>query len=101
MQSQNLPRSSQQNRLYHELVGQIHKLSSLKVYDGRFELGGYHNPIELRPCGFSYDSFKNLMKQLDLEYLKDDRGIAVSSTKLSKEEINKHILFLEVLLMDR
>ena len=101
MQSQNLLRSSQQNKLYHELVTQLWNTKELKVYDGRFELGGYHNPIQLRPCGFSYDSFRNLIKQLDLEYLKDDRGIAVSSTKLSKEEINKHILFLEVLLMDR
>lgn len=100
MQSQNLQRSSQQNKLYHELVGQIHKLNKLKVYDGRFELGGYHNPIEIRPCGFGYNSFRNLLKQLDLEYEKDNNGIAISSTKLTKEDISKHIMFLEVLLVE-
>ena len=41
--------------------------------------------------------FRNFMKQLDLDYRKDEEGLAVSSTKLSTEELGSHINFLDAL----
>jgi|FLOH01.1.fsa_nt_gi hypothetical protein len=91
-----MQRSIQQNRLYHELASQLWKTNNLQVWDGRFLQYGYPNPIVLRPSGFSYDSFRDLLKQLDFSYPKQD-SIGISSAKLDKQQINSHILFLEVL----
>jgi hypothetical protein len=90
-------RNNQQNKLYHTLATQLWRTSKLQVWDGRFLEYGYQNPIVLRPNGFSYDSFRDLLKQLDFSYPKCEKHIGVSSAKLDKQQINSHILFLEVL----
>lgn len=93
-------RSLQQNKLYHEYAGQLHKLKTLSVWDGRFAEYNYPNPFRLRPTAFSYDTFRDIMKMLDFEYTKDEQGRPISSTKLTVEIMNKHILFLQVLLYE-
>lgn len=94
-------RSIQQNRLYHEYAGQLYKLKQVSVYDGRFAEHNFPNPFKLRPSAFSYDTFRDIMKMLDFEYPKDEQGRPISSTKLTVETMNKHITFLEVLLMEK
>jgi len=91
-------RSIQQNKLYHEYTGQLHKLKTLSVWDGRYQQNGYQNPFRLRPTAFSYDTFRDIMKALDMEYRRDSKGIPVSSTKLSVDEMSSHILFLQCLI---
>lgn len=93
-------RSSQQNKLYHELAHQVHNLKEVKVWDGEFVIYGYPNPFVLRPRNINYDDFRDLMKQLDKMYPKDDKGLALSSTKTSKDEMTSHIMFLEALLYE-
>ena len=67
------------------------------VYDGRF---GPRNPVTFSPVVFTYDEFRVWMAELDLEFNRDESGKPVSSTKLNIEEMNSHIMFLEVLLME-
>ena len=93
-------RSISQNKLYQEFSSQLHKRTRLLVYNGEFELLGYPNPLVVRPRRLSYNDFRNLLKQVDLEYKKDENGVALSSTKLSIEEMNDHISWLEVLLIE-
>lgn len=89
-----MQRSTQQNKLYHELCGQLHKQKKVIVYDGRF---GDRNPILFRPGALCYNGFRVWMAALDLEYPRDEEGKPVSSTKLDIEQMNSHIGFLEVL----
>jgi hypothetical protein len=93
-------RSIQQNKLYHTLCSQLKSLSTVIIYDGRFELHGYPNPFCINPRPLSYDTFRELLKAVDWEYIKDKQGRPLSSTKLSVEQINSHITFLECLLME-
>lgn len=93
-------RSIQQNRLYHELAHQLHNLTEIKVWDGEFEIFGYPNPFVIRPKNINYDSFRDLMKQLDKYYPKNKDGLALSSTKTSVEDMNKHISFFEILIQE-
>ncbi len=93
-------RSNQQNKLYHELCGQLHTHKSIKVYDGRFSNLGYTNPIVFRPSAFGYDTFRELIKAIDLSYPRDNKGKVLSSAKLNTEQMNSHITFLEVLLTE-
>lgn len=88
-----MQRTTQQNKLYHELAGQLHKTKEVVVWDGRFNI----NPIKFPPALFSYDEFRVWMAELDLEYPRDEEGKPISSTKLSIEQMNEHIAFLEVL----
>ena len=95
-----MQRSTNQNSLYFALVTQLHNQSKVFIYDGRFEQLGYNNPFKIRPRAFSLTDFRNLMKQCDLNYPKDESGLAISSAKLNKEQINSHIMFYEVLLSE-
>lgn len=95
-----MTRSQQQNKLYHEYCGQLKSHSVIKIYDGRFEQAGISNPIVFRPSAFSYNTFRELMKACDISYLKDDLGRPLSSTKITVEQMNKHIMFLECLLAE-
>ena len=94
-------RSYQQNRLYHLYATQLYNSKEVSVWDGRFTEYGYPNPFRFRPSGFSYDTFRDLMKALDFEYDRDDQGRPLSSTKISVEVMNSHITFLEVLLSEK
>ena len=49
------------------------------------------------PVVFSYDEFRQWIAELNLDYPRDNEGKPVSTTKLSIEEMNSHINFLEVL----
>ena len=93
-------RSLQANNLYHSYCSQLHKLNKLQIYDGRFAEHGYPNPMIICPRPFSYDTFRELLKACDWEYKKDEIGRPISSTKLSVEQMNSHITFLECLLME-
>lgn len=93
-------RSQQQNRIYHSYCGQLYKTKEVRVYDGRFTEYGYPNPFRFRPSALSYDSFRDIMKALDFEYDRDNQGRPLSSTKVSVETMNKHIIFLECLLSE-
>ena len=86
-------RTVQQNKLYHELCGQLHRQKEIIVWDGRFNV----NPIRFPPALFSYDEFRVWIAELDLEYPRDEEGKPISSTKLDIEQMNSHITFLEVL----
>ena len=86
-------RSLQQNKLYHELCGQLHKQKEIIVWDGRFNV----NPIRFPPALFSYDEFRVWIAELNLDYPRDEEGKPISSTKLDIEQMNSHITFLEVL----
>ena len=88
-----MKRSNPQNRLYHELCGKLHKTKEIAVWDGRFNI----NPIRFPPALFSYDEFRVWISELDLQYPRDEQGKPISSTKLTIEQMNSHILFLEVL----
>jgi len=96
-----MTRSQQQNKLYHEYCGQLKSYSVIKIYDGRFEQAGISNPIVFRPSAFSYDTFRELCKGCDISYPKDDLGRPLSSTKITKEQMNSHILFIQCLLDER
>lgn len=93
-------RSLQSNKLYHTYCGKLKAHSVIKIYDGRFELHGISNPIVFRPSAFSYDTFRELCKGCDISYPKDEQGRPLSSTKITVEQMNSHILFLEVLLSE-
>jgi len=86
-------RTVQQNKLYHELCGQLHKQKEISVWDGRFNI----NPIRFPPALFSYDEFRVWIAELNLEYPRDNEGKPISSTKLDIEQMNSHITFLDVL----
>lgn len=88
-----LKRNLPQNAKYHVLCDKLHKTKEIKVYDGRFKT----NPIVFPPSLFSYNEFRVWIAELDLEYPRDNEGKPVSSTKLSKDEMNSHINFLDVL----
>lgn len=96
-----MKRSLQQNKLYHEYATQLYNSKEVCVYDGRFTEYGYQNPFRFRPSAFSYNTFRDLMKALDLEYDRDDQGRPLSSTKITVETMNSHITFLEVLLSEK
>ena len=89
-------RTIQQNKLYHEYCGRLHKQKEVTVWDGRFNV----NPIRFPPSLFSYDEFRVWIAELDLEYRRDNEGKPVSSTKLTVGEMGSHIIFLEILLME-
>lgn len=89
-----MKRTTQQNKLYHEYCGQLHKQKQITVWDGRF---GHRNPVRFHPSVFSYDEFRVWIAELNLDYPRDEEGKPISSTKLDIEQINSHITFLEVL----
>jgi len=93
-------RSINQNSIYHEFVAQLHKRTRLLIYNGEFELLGYDNPLVIKCRAFSLLDFRNLLKQVDLFYPKDENGVALSSTKLDIEKMNGHINWLEVLISE-
>ena len=93
-------RSINQNSIYHEFTTQLWRRFRLLVYNGEYELLGYPNPLVIKPRAFSYDDFRNLLKQIDLKYPKDENGVALSSTKLDIEKMNGHISWLEVLIQE-
>ena len=90
-------RTSAQNRAYHEFCTQLYRMPSVKIYDGRFTDLGYPNPIVIRLSAFNYDSARELLKALDLQYPRDEKGNALSSAKLTTEEMGSHLFFLEIL----
>ena len=90
-------RTTQQNKLYHELCGKLHRQKKIIVYDGRFE---HRNPVMFNPVVFSYDEFRQWIAELNLDYRRDESGKPVSSTQLTTEEMSSHIMFLEVLLSE-
>lgn len=96
-----MKRSSQQNKLYHEFCSQLKATKLIKVWDGRFQELGYSNPFIFSPSPFSYDTFRDLLKALDLEYPRCEQGKPLSSAKLSNEQMSSHIHFLEALLIER
>jgi len=87
-------RTTQQNKLYQELNTQLYRTKEVIVWDGRL---GKRNPVRFPPSVFSYDEFRSWMAELNLDFPRDEEGKPVSSTKLTIEEMNAHILFLEVL----
>jgi len=94
-------RSLQQNKLYHELCSQLYTSKPIQVWDGRFEAYGLRNPMIFRPSAFSYDGFRDIIKSLDFEYPRDDKNkFPISSAKLSTEEMNSHITFIKILLIE-
>ncbi|HET8689374.1 MAG TPA: hypothetical protein VFM18_22415 [Methanosarcina sp.] len=72
-------------------------MPSVKIYDGRFTELGYPNPVVIRLSAFSYDTARELLKALDLEFPRDSKQKVLSSTKLTTEQMNSHITFLEIL----
>lgn len=86
-------RTTQQNKLYHEYNGLLHKQKEVSVWDGRYNV----NPIVFPPGIFTYDEFRVWMAELNLEYPRDEQGKPISSTQLTIEQMNNHINFLEVL----
>ncbi len=95
-----MTRSNPQNNLYHELCTQLKASDIIKIWDGRFEQFGYSNPFVFRARPFSYDTFRDLLKALDLEYPKDTRGVPLSSAKITSEDMTSHIHFLQALLIE-
>lgn len=94
-------RSLQQNKLYHELCSQLYTSKTIQIWDGRFEAYGLRNPMIFRPSAFSYDGFRDILKSLDFEYRRDEKNkLPISSAKLSVEDMNSHITFLEILLIE-
>ena len=93
-------RSVQSNRLYHSLCSELKAFKTLYIWDGRFAKHGYPNPFQINPYPFCYDTFRDLIKAVDWNYPKDDQGRPLSSAKISVEQMNSHILFLEVLLIE-
>jgi hypothetical protein len=90
-------RTTSQNAKYQKLIDILYREKEIRIWDGRYELGGIQNPYVVRPQDGSKLGFRNFMKQLDLDYRKDAEGLAVSSTKLSTEELASHIGFLDAL----
>lgn len=93
-------RSTQANRLYHELATQLYRSPCVKVWDGRFTALGYPNPVVIRLSAFSYDTARELLKALDLEFPRDSKQKVLSSAKLTTEEMNSHITFLQILTQE-
>lgn len=89
-----MQRTTQQNKLYHELCGQLHKQKKMVVWDGRF---GHRNPVRFPPSLFTYDEFRQWVAELNLDYPRDEEGKPVSSTKLDIEQMNSHLGFLDAL----
>jgi len=87
-------RTTQQNKLFHELCHKLYRQKKIIVYDGRF---GHRNPVSFNPVIFTYDEFRVWIAELNLDYPRDDQGKPVSSTKLSIDELNSHINYLMVL----
>ena len=87
-------RSVNQNRLYHELCHKLYRQKRIAVYDGRL---GPRNPVIFSPVVFSYDEFRQWIAELNLDYPRDEEGKPVSTTKLSIDEMNSHIFYLDVL----
>jgi len=95
-----MQRTTNQNRLYHAYIKELFNSGEVIVYDGRFQALGYPNPLRIRPAMFGLMGFRNLMKQVDVQFPKNENGLALSSTKLSIEQMISHVNFLEVLLSE-
>lgn len=93
-------RTNSQNEKYHATVADIHKLGYVEVWNGEYITHGYRNPIQITTGMFRVEHFRDILKQLDLEYPKDDRDVGISSAKLTKEQMAHHINFLEVLFYE-
>jgi len=93
-------RSVNQNSLYHSLCSELKAFKTLYIWDGRFAEHGYPNPFQINPSPFCYDTFRELIKAVDWSYPKDDQGRPLSSAKISVENMNSHINFLECLLVE-
>jgi hypothetical protein len=100
MHNQDRLRSVNQNSLYHSLCSDLKAFNTLFIWDGRFASHGLPNPFRINPQPFSYDTFRELLKAVDWEYEKDSQGRPLSSAKISVEAMNRHITFLECLLME-
>jgi|LGVE01.1.fsa_nt_gb hypothetical protein len=91
-------RNNNQNSLYHVYVTELWRRFRLLVYDGTFEELGYPNPIVIKCRSHSYNDFRGLLKLLDMNYPKTDKGLAISSTKLSREQMYNHMSWIQVLI---
>lgn len=51
--------------------------------------------FKFKPSGISKESLRNLLKHLDFNYPRDDKGIPVSYTKLTTADMFRHIEWIE------
>jgi hypothetical protein len=82
--------SNNYNRFLHGVIyNQVKAIQEpLKVFDGKFIF---------RPCSISLDSVKQLLKHIDLDYPRNDKGV-LSITQLTSKQVCEHIEFIILLL---
>ena len=82
--------SSAYNRFIHGVVyKELHSIQKpIKVFDGKFIF---------RPSGLTYNSVKQLLKHLDLNYPREGNKVK-SITKLTTQEMSEHLEFITLLL---
>lgn len=54
----------------------------------------------MHPRSIGYQSFKDLMKQVNLDWPKDERGIGLSTTVLESRDIVQHLEWLRMVAGD-
>ena len=64
--------------------------------DERFERGALY----MHPRSISYQSFKDLIKQVNLDFPKDEKGLGVSTTVLTNKDMVQHLEWLRVMAGD-
>lgn len=55
-----------------------------------------HPRFKFRPAGITKESFRELLKHLDFNYPRDDKGVPISYTKLTTEQMSNHIRWIEL-----
>lgn len=85
------------NRRFHGMLKEFQmKKGELIFRDERYPGGA----LMLRPRMLSYQSFKELMKQLNLDFPKDELGIGVSTTVLENRDMVQHLEWLRMVAGD-
>jgi len=79
--------SSNFNRLYHALLKEAKGLKMMRVDFG-------DDVFELRPRAIGYSSFKQLMKALNEEYPRGDKGKPISTMDITSKELTTHTEWL-------
>ena len=51
--------------------------------------------FKFRASGITVDSFRNLLKHLDLNYPRDQDGKPLSYTKLDSKQMSDHVMWIE------
>lgn len=73
------------------VLSQVYKIRYLKV-----------NSIKaaFRPFYLNYETLKQILKVLDMDYPRDKNGVPLSYTKLNELDFLSHIAFIEILLAE-